>query len=152
MLHKTERVAFSQYCFWSGEMHLGQIEGVVRTEAGYFHGREVTQVDYDPAKISLEQLASQALRAGVADQVHLSDGMRSSASKIAGVSVGPVLDDKYRKAPASDQKKQLAGTPYADLKLSPEQATKVNAFVRVNPEKAREYLSPDERAALAAAH
>ena len=68
----TERVAFAQYCFWTGEMKLGQIEGVVRTEAGFFKGREVTLVDHDPSRVSLEKLASQARQAGVADWIHLS--------------------------------------------------------------------------------
>ncbi len=136
----TNRVAFAQYCFWTGEMELGQIEGVVRTEAGYFQGREVTLVDYDPARISLDKLASQARRAGVADRIHLPAGAQLPGTEVAGVKIGAPLDGSYRIAPASDQKKQLEGTPYAGLKLTPEQATKVNAFVRVNPSKALEWI------------
>ncbi len=56
----TKRVAFAQSCFWTGEMKLGQIEGVVRTEAGFFKGREVTLVEYAPERIALEALARQA--------------------------------------------------------------------------------------------
>jgi hypothetical protein len=146
----TERVAFAQYCFWTGEMKLGQIEGVVRTEAGFFKGREVTLVNYDPSRISLEKLASQARQAGVADCIYLSPGARPGGTSVARVKVGAALDPTYRAAPASDQKKQLEGTPYARLKLTPEQATKVNAFVRVNPDKASEWLAPAQRASLAA--
>lgn len=146
----TERVAFAQYCFWTGEMKLGQIEGVVRTEAGFFKGREVTLVDYDPSRVSLEKLASQARQAGVADCIYLSSGARSGGTSLAGVKVGSALDRTYHAAPASDQKKQLEGTPYARLKLTPEQATKVNAFARVNPGKAIEWLVPAQRADLAA--
>ena len=61
----SARVAFAQYCFWTGEMELGQIAGVLRTEAGYFQGREVTLVDYDPAQVSLESLVHRARQAGV---------------------------------------------------------------------------------------
>lgn len=136
----TNRVAFAQYCFWTGEVELGQIEGVVRTEAGYFQGREVTVVDYDPARISLDKLAGQARRAGVADRVHLPAGAQLPGTEVAGVKIGAPLDRSYRTAPASDQKKQLEGTPYAGLKLTPEQATKINAFVRVNPSKALEWV------------
>ncbi len=146
----TKRVAFAQYCFWSGEMKLGQIEGVVRTEAGFFKGREVTLVDYDPSRISLENLASQARQAGVADCIHLSSDAPPSGASVAGVKVGATLDRTYHAAPASDQKKQLEGTPYARLKLAPEQATKVNAFARVNPDKAKAWLAPAQRASLAA--
>lgn len=146
----TERVAFAQYCFWTGEMKLGQIEGVVRTEAGLFKGREVTLVDYDPSRVSLEKLAARARQAGVADCIYLSSGVRLAGTSVAGVKVGGVLDRTYHAAPGSDQKKQLEGTPYARLKLTPEQATKVNAFVRVNPGKASEWLAPAQRARLAA--
>jgi hypothetical protein len=46
----------------------------------------------------------------------------------------------YRKAPESDQKRQLQGTRYARMELTPEQATKVNAFVRIAPEKESAFL------------
>ncbi len=144
----SSRVAFAQYCFWTGEMELGQIAGVLRTEAGYFQGREVTLVDYDPAQVSLESLAHQARQAGVADRIHLSVGVEAKGANIEGVKLGAPLDGTYRAAPASDQKKQLEGTPFARLPLTPEQATKVNAFVRVNPARAREWLAPSQRSQL----
>lgn len=146
----TRRVAFSQHCFWTGEMKLGQIDGVKRTEAGFFKGREVTLVEYDPSQITLEKLADAAKHAGVGDQIHLSIREATAGSSISGVKVGTPLDASYRTAPASDQKKQLEGTPYARLTLTPEQATKVNAFARSNPAKAREWLAPEQRARLAA--
>jgi hypothetical protein len=101
----TRRVAFAQSCFWTGEMKLGQIEGVVRTEAGFIGGREVTLVEYAPDRIQLDDLARQA---GVADSVHLE---ATSSRALAGVSSGAPLDRSYRPAPASDQKKQIEGTP-----------------------------------------
>jgi hypothetical protein len=148
----TNRLAFSQYCFWTGEMKLGQIDGVVRTEAGFFQGREVTLVDYDPARISLESLVGRAKEAGVADRIHLPAGSQFTGATIAGVVVDAPLDRSYRAAPASDQKKQLEGTPYASLELSPEQATKVNAFATLNPARAREWLTAPQRAKLASSH
>lgn len=138
----TQRVAFAQACFWTGEMNLGQIEGVVRTEAGFFQGREVTLVEYAPERLALEDLARQARQAGVADTVHLEIG---SQRALAGVPSGPPLDRGYRAAPASDQKKQIEGTPFARLRLSAEQATKVNAFARQNAGKALEWLTPSQR-------
>ncbi len=148
---KTERVAFAQYCFWTGEMTFGQFDGVVRTEAGYFQGHEVTLVDFDPARISLKELAGKAKKAGVGDRIYLPAGTPAAGREIAGVTVGAPLDQTYRTAPASDQKKQLEGTPYAHLKLTPEQATKVNAFARTDPAKTSEYLAPAQRAQLASA-
>lgn len=143
----TERVAFSQYCFWTGEMKLGQIDGVVRTEAGFLDGHEVTVVDYLPASVSLSDLVRQAKAAGVADRIHFPAGAPSAA---VGVKEGAALDRSYRPAPASDQKKQLEGTPLAQLALTPEQATKLNAFYRVDPAKAAQWLTPAQRSQLQA--
>jgi hypothetical protein len=36
--------AFAVYCFWTGEVALGRIEGVVMTEAGWIENHEVTRV------------------------------------------------------------------------------------------------------------
>ncbi len=141
----TKRVAFAQSCFWTGEMKLGQIEGVVRTEAGYLKGREVTLVEYSPERITLEDLARRARQAGVADTIHLDAGAQRA---VAGVSSGQPLDGTYRVAPASDQKKQIEGTPFSRLQLSSEQATKVNAFARENTGKALEWLTPEQRSQL----
>ncbi len=141
----TRRVAFAQHCFWTGEMKLGQIEGVVRTEAGFFKGREVTLVEYAPERVSLGELARRGRQAGVADTVHLDAGTERAP---AGVSNGAPLDKSYRAAPAGDQKKQIEGTPFSRLELSPEQATKVNAFVREDSGKALGYLTPPQREQL----
>lgn len=146
---RIEWVAFAQSCFWTGEMKLGQIEGVIRTEAGFFKGKEVTMVEYDPSLVSLEKLAFQARRAGVADRIHLKSGTQPPGIFVSGVRVGAVLDHTYHAAPANDQKKQLEGTPYLRLKLTPEQATKINAFARVDAARANEWLSPAQRAGLA---
>lgn len=118
------RVAFAQHCFWTGEMVLGGIDGVIRTEAGFLDGNEVTLVDYDPAQIPLAELTQKARAGGVASQVFTS---------LEG----------YRKAPESDQKRQLQGTKFARMKLTPEQATKVNSFVRTSPERASAF-APSE--------
>ncbi len=88
---QTKRVAFAQSCFWTGEMKLGQIEGVVRTEAGFFKGREVTLVEYAPGQVSLEDIARRARQAAVADTVHLDAGVQRAP---AGVANGAPLDSQ----------------------------------------------------------
>lgn len=125
----VQRVAIAQPCFWTGEMTLGGMDGVMRTEAGFLDGNEVTLVDYDPGKISLSDLTTKARAAGVSTKV------------------SPSFQG-YRRAPASDQKRQLQGTPYAALDLTPEQATKVNAFARTAPRKADGYLTDAQRVIL----
>jgi hypothetical protein len=122
----TKRVAIAQHCFWTGEMKIGAMDGVVRTEAGFLNGNEVTLVDYDPGKISLEKLTRNAKAAGVANRFFESL-------------------DGYRKAPDSDQKRQLQGTKYAKLRLTPEQATKVNAFARTDPARADSHSRGNQR-------
>ncbi|MEP6821464.1 MAG: hypothetical protein ABI946_03860 [Chthoniobacterales bacterium] len=143
----TQRIAFSQFCFWTGEMKLGQIDGVVRTEAGFLDGHEVTVVDYLPTSISLPDLVRQAKAAGVADRIHFQAGAPSIRTSV-GLKEGAPLDRSYQPAPASDQKKQLEGTPLARLALTPEQATKLNAFYRVDPAKAARWLTPAQRSQL----
>ena len=96
-------------------------------------------------------LASAQLEAGVADRLYLPPQTGARVSVVAGVPVGTPLDQGYRAAPASDQKKQIEGTPFARLKLSPQVATKVNAFVRIDPARALQSLGPTERAQVAAA-
>lgn len=136
---KTERVALCQYCFWTGELKIGAIEGVMTTEAGFIGGREVTLVTYDPKATTLEKILKQAKADGVATAIYLDDTSKIEGSKKIR---------SYRPAPAHDQKKQIQGTSFAKLKLTPEQATKVNAFARTDPKKALQYLTAEQRKKL----
>ena len=131
----TARVALCQYCFWTGEKEIGAISGVLTTEAGFIGGREVTLVTYDPQSVKLEELVGQAVDANVATSIYLDDPQQlPGAQKLSG----------YRRAPESDQKRQLQGTVFAQLTLTPEQATKVNAFARSDPQAALRYLTPEQ--------
>jgi hypothetical protein len=137
--------AFAMDCFWTGEMKLGQIDGVLTTEAGFIQGQEVTLVRYDPGLISLSRLVADAARVECAHSIFLPE------PELAALEPGRLKAGKlvgYTAAPASDQKKQLQGTAAAHLNLTPEQATKVNAWVRVDAAKAMSYLKPEQRAAL----
>ncbi len=125
-IRARRQLALAQRCFWTGELRLGEIEGVLRTEAGWMEGREVTLVDYDPKLISREDLIAQAKAISCADKVY-------SGPALAG----------YKVAKESDQKKQLQGTAFAKLQgLGPYQRTKINAYARSRPEEAKKYLTP----------
>lgn len=141
----TERVAFSQHCFWTGEKMLGAIPGTIRTEAGFFDGREVTLVDYDPAVTPLPHLIQLAKQAGVADGIYLTTAEQAEAADQGGFTEAKQLDATYRTAPASDQKRQLRGTRFAGLDLTPEQATKINAFARSDVRKAESFLTEKQK-------
>ncbi|MEM6821369.1 MAG: VPGUxxT family thioredoxin-like (seleno)protein, type 2 [Verrucomicrobiota bacterium] len=141
----TAQVAFAQHCFWTGEMIYGGIDGVVSTEAGFLDGREVTLVDYDPKKVSLDRIVQEGRKNRVADKVYVQS--QAQAGLAQGVPTG-LLTPQYRKASESDQKRQLKGTPVAKLDLTPYQATKVNAWIRRDSGKALNYLTPEQLEAI----
>lgn len=125
-------IALSQHCFWTGELEIGGIEGVVKTEAGWLKGSEVTLVYFDKDKITEESLVKMAKEDSCADEV-----FRGAALK------------GYRPAKEADQKRQLQGTAFAKLTdLTAYQKTKLNAFARSEPEKAKRYLTPRQREKL----
>jgi hypothetical protein len=142
---KTERVAFAQSCFWTGEMKLGALPGVVCTEAGYFDSHEVTMVEYDPAKTTLEQLITGAKSADVATNLYVTNADQLAVAQKRGFTAAKKLDGGYSVASVSDQKKQVQGTAFCKVKLTPEQATKVNAFARTAPQEAMKYLTAEQR-------
>lgn len=107
-------------------------------------GREVTLVSYHPETTSLASLVEKATDAGLADKIFVATrGERRSLSRERRTSAGS-LDESYRAAGESDQKRQIRGTVYDELTLSPMQRTKVNAFARSDPEEARAWLTPEQ--------
>ena len=138
---RLKQAVFSMYCFWTGEMALGQIEGVITTEAGFMGGREVTLVRYDPTVVSLPNLIAAAEKVECANAVHV-PAIDLADAKTSRLNVGTISG--YRAAPVSDQKKQLSGTAAEKLSLSPSQATKVNAWLRVDLAKAQIFLAPSQ--------
>ena len=69
---------------------------------------------------------------------------KSAAEAVAPGRQVKILNASYRAAPASDQKKQLQGTAAQGRSLTPEQATKVNAFIRTDPARAARYLAESQ--------
>ena len=124
---RLQEAAFSMFCFWTGEVRLGQMDGVVSTQAGFRDGAETVFVRYDPKAISLPELIAEANRSECRHMEASSD---------------------LRSAPASDQKKQIQGTRVEGLEMSTAQATKVNAWIRVDKNKALGFLTPSQRSRL----
>ena len=106
---------------------------------------EVTMVKYDPEVISLPQLIASAEKVECANAVYVPSADLASA-KTSRLNVGTISG--YHTAPASDQKKQLGGTPAEKLQLSPAQATKVNAWIRNDVHKALGFLTPSQQGQL----
>ena len=141
-----KQALFTMYCFWTGEQKLGGIEGVLKTEAGFYNGREVTRVWYDAKQLDIKKLIGKAHQFKCADEVQLPKEDRKALPK-SRLSIYDLKIEKYSKAPESDQKKQLTKA-YGKLDLTAHQATKVNAWCRVNETKAKSYLSPRQLAKL----
>lgn len=129
---KQAEVAFATHCFWIGECELGKIDGVVSTEAGWLDGREVTLVRYLPNELAPDELEQRAAAMNCADKIYRDPGNR------------------YKPAKDSDQARQLQGLPLKSISgLTELQLTKLNAFLRSDPDKAQAWLSPRQRAILA---
>ncbi len=135
------KAAFAMSCFWTGEYQLGNIDGVVETEAGWLDGREVTLVHYNKSQISLEQLTAQAEKVRCAQKVYTQEG-KSQGRLQAGK-----LDSSYRTASQSDQKRQLRQLPRLTKlpHLNETQLTKLNALAPRDIKAALQWLSPKQR-------
>ena len=137
--------AVAQYCFWTGEVAIGKLDGVVSTEAGFYDGHEVTKVIYDPQRIDLAGVVRGAAAGQKVDAVYVPQG-----SPTAGVSGVKPFGAGYRVAPASDQMRQMNG--YGALLALPGltemQETKLNALIRTDRDQALAWLSPRQQAAL----
>ena len=141
---KTDTALFAMHCFWTGEVCLGGIEGVVATRTGWRDGREVVEVRYDPNTVPLETLLRSARACG--DRVYVPARQTTAAKRIVGDAVRAGID--HRPSP-KDDRYQLAHSFYAHVPMTDLQAQRVNADLgrRRNPER---WLSP-RQAAIAAA-
>lgn len=123
----TEKATLSMYCFWTGEKQLGQIDGVLSTEAGFMDGREVVQLTYDPSLISFEDLVEQGMEVRCADNIYThTEQQQKSASKV--LSKGQIRQaSSFR--PDRAPKYYLSHTFYRAVPMTALQAARANALV-----------------------
>ncbi|NNE16256.1 MAG: hypothetical protein HKO66_04925 [Saprospiraceae bacterium] len=120
---KSEAV-FSMYCFWSGEAHLGELDGITKTEPGFMNGKEVVKVNFDPSVIDEKEIANHAAKANCS------------------------LEKKKSKFRADkDPQYYLKNSIYRSLALSDLQKTKINTAIKQGKD-ASIYLSPSQKKAL----
>ncbi|MEM9886042.1 MAG: VPGUxxT family thioredoxin-like (seleno)protein, type 2 [Bacteroidota bacterium] len=123
----TETTSLSMYCFWSGELKLGTIEGIVATEAGFMHGREIVQVTYNPEVVKYEDLLSKAQQASCADRAFVhSDAQARQAKQILG---HQQVQNKANFRLDQDRKYYLSKTHYRAVPMTPLQAIHVNRLI-----------------------
>ena len=124
---REEEAVYSMYCFWSGEAHLGLVEGVVGTEPGFMNGKEVVRVTYDTDIVDLKTITRHAEKAQCRFE--------------------SVSDRKAKFRKDKDPQYYLKQTPYKYLALSPLQKTKINSILKKGG-NANKILSPSQSAFL----
>ncbi|MEM9051291.1 MAG: VPGUxxT family thioredoxin-like (seleno)protein, type 2 [Bacteroidota bacterium] len=117
----TETAYYKMFCFWSGEGHLGSVDGVVITEPGFMGGAEVVKVQYNPSIIKKEEL----------DKIASAQNCSATSAKA-----------NYRVD--KDPQYYLKKSEYRYLPLSQTQRTKINSALAsgTNPEA---FLSPTQK-------
>lgn len=133
-------LTLQMYCFWTGERILGKVNGVIKTEAGYNHGQEVVKLEYDEKLISTASLLEIAKKSGNADLVYTTNASQKDASKKWNIKN---VEDKNEFRLDKEAHYYLYHSPYAKLKLTDMQATKVNAAIG-NGEDPKRFLSPKQ--------
>ena len=134
----TDELVLGMYCFWSGEKVIGNLRGVIATEAGHMSGHEVVKVTYDPSITSQDNIINTAKKQSCADLAFTDD-------KDTDISIKTKKLGSYRKD--KEDKYYLLHSKYKNLNLSNAQATKVNSYLGqgLDPE---EWLSPRQIANL----
>ncbi len=138
---------FAMHCFWEGEARLGNLDGVVTTRAAWLDGREVVDVTYDPSVVDVKQLVAAADRLACADRVYVPAAQLDAARGVTGERAHE-LDGMPTDAKETDRKFALRRAPHRYLPLTPAQASKVNAALRLGGD-VDTWLSPRQRALLA---
>ena len=133
----TEEAFLSMYCFWSGEKEIGGMPGIVSTEAGYMHGKEVVKINFDRKITSLSTIVEKANKLRCADQVF------ATVQKDDNISVKPT--GKYRKD--SEDKYYLSKSEFRIIPMTELQKTKVNRALGIGQDPGP-YLSPRQLSLL----
>ncbi|MEZ4959941.1 MAG: VPGUxxT family thioredoxin-like (seleno)protein, type 2 [Saprospiraceae bacterium] len=123
----TEKATLGMYCFWTGEKELGKLPGVVSTEAGFMGGREVVQVEYNPAVISYEKLLKEADKSSCAGHVYTEN---TTQQQVAGQVVGKsAVSSKGNYRPDNEPKYYLSRTYWKYVPMTELQAARANSLV-----------------------
>lgn len=138
---ETDELYLEMYCFWSGEKNIGSQPGVVYTEAGYSNGKEVVRVVFDQNQTSADQVVASARKTGNADAIHVKAGHKIKAeTEIKSLPLKNYAIDK-------DLHYYLKNSVYANLPLTPMQATRINSALGTGSE-VKALLSPKQLAML----
>lgn len=141
---EKKEAILSMYCFWTGEKEIGNLPGVLSTEAGYMNGAEVVKVNYNPELITYETLVSESAKKRCADRVFTDNDRETKWAE--NKEIPSQKTSNYRMD--RDDKYYLSHTDYMSLPMLAIQATRANSLIakRQNP---TELLSPRQLELLA---
>ncbi|MEO1652966.1 MAG: VPGUxxT family thioredoxin-like (seleno)protein, type 2, partial [Bacteroidota bacterium] len=142
---QVEEAVFPMYCFWSGELKLGQLEGVVNTVPGFMNGREVVKVTYDGQATTYEKILQAAKERNAVDGAFVEgEKQRASAEEILGRGATRGLGQFSLDG---EPKYYMSHTAYKYIPMLPTQRIEVNRalYQRRDPQR---YLSPSQIALL----
>ena len=131
------------YCFWTGEKEISKIDGVLSTEAGFMHGKEVVKVEYDADRVTLPTLVNEAAKSSCADGVFVEDDYDISQVRKDTDVKNIKKSGNYRRD--GEVKYYLSKSAYKYIPMSPLQQAKVNAALGSN-QNPDQYLSPRQKA------
>lgn len=134
-------VSLAMFCFWEGEAKLGDLDGVLATRSGMMGRDEVVEVVYDPEVLGFEALVESAQEMDCASAVyaHTADDL-DRARELVGDLARPA-PERAELVDDAQVKYALKRTSMARLPLTPLQASKINADIRLGPDP-RRWLSP----------
>jgi len=134
-------LSLAMFCYWEGEAKLGDLDGVLATRSGMMGEDEVVEVVYDPAVLGFETLVESARKMDCASAVYAhTAGDLALARDLVGDLAKPA-PERARMVADDQVKYALKRTPMARLPLTPLQAARINADIRLGPDP-RRWLSP----------
>lgn len=138
---KRERATFAMFCYWEGEAKLGAIDGVLSTRAAWLDGLEVVELEFDPRKVSYEELLREAKQMQCASRVFTrTDAQQAIAAPLVG-NDAVRSNEQVRSASESDQLYQLRHSPLRLLPVTPLQAIRLNSALGTRDD-VKQFLSP----------
>ena len=124
----TARAAFAMPCFWTGEVCLGDLEGIVSTRTGFLEGHEVVEVEYDPRRLSYASLVRHGREKGCISQAfaRTTEELDAARSEVADHAV---KSTKRVRGSSKDDKYQLRHSTWRFVPMTELQATRANHLI-----------------------
>jgi hypothetical protein len=142
-----QSATFAMPCYYTGEVKLGGIKGVLQTTAASLKGKEVVEVLYDSSVVNYEDLVREAKKLKCTGTVFArTDEQEETARKIVK---GKVVrtDDKSTPAGQKHQKYHIGKTEFRFIPMTPAQACGINSMLG-SKKKADKLLSPGQQKLL----